>query len=308
MAHRGPTEFVRSRFLRLGVPWLAFMLLIWPFFMWLAYRAAGHPVSFWQAFRGRTPFLDSGPLWFVQVLLYISVGYAIWAWKRPTRPEGVGTSLPGNEHNPAPTSARGHHLAIAALAIALASFLVRLEFPARSQQVLDLHLWQWPQCIGMFCLGVVLSGQGWARVVPAGVARRCGIAVIVTPLVGFLLALAVGVRNLATDGAPFLGGWHWQSLTLALVEATLVVAGSVWLLSWAQRHLAAKAPIMAAVDRGAYAAYMLQVPVLLSLEIAARPLPLPALAKALLVGCLAVAASFWLGWAIAERTRLGRVL
>lgn len=276
--------------------------------MWLAYRAAGHPLSYWQAFRGRTPFLDSGPLWFVQVLLYISLGYAVWAWKRPTRPRGLEGRPPGNEHSAAPGWAGGSHLTITVLAIALASFLVRLEFPARSQQVLDLHLWQWPQCIGMFCLGVVLSGQGWARAVPARIARRCGIAVVVTPLVAFLLALAVGVRNLARDGEPFLGGWHWESLTLALVEASLVVAGSVWLLAWAQRHLTAKPPLMAAADRGAYAAYMLQVPVLLSLEIAARPLPLPALAKVLLVGCLAVAASFWLGWAIAERTRLGRVL
>jgi hypothetical protein len=183
-----------------------------------------------------------------------------------------------------------------------------LEFPARSQQLLDLHLWQWPQCVGMFCLGVAVSRQGWARAVPAGIARRCGIAVLVIPPIAFLLALAAGVRNLARDGAPFLGGWRWQSVTLALVEASLVVAGSVWLLAWAQRHLTARPPILAAADRGAYAAYVLQGPVLLSLAIAARPLPLPALGKALLVGCLAVVASFWLAWVVVERTILGRIL
>jgi hypothetical protein len=294
VAHRGSSEFLRSRLLRLGLPWLAFTLLIWPFFMWLAYRAAGYPLSYWQAFLDRQPFLDSGPLWFVQVLLYVSVGYALWAWKRPSRSPLRWTS--------------GRYLATAGLGIALASFLVRLEFPARSQQLLDLHLWQWPQCVGMFCLGVAVSGQGWARAVPAGVARRCGIAVVVIPPVAFLLALAAGVRNLARDGGPYLGGWHWQSLALALVEASLVVAGSVWLLAWAQRHLTTKPAILAAADRGAYAAYMLQAPVLLSLAIAASPLPLPALGKALLVGCLAVVASFWLAWVIVERTILGRIL
>jgi hypothetical protein len=308
MNHRGPTEFLRSRFLRLGVPWLAFMLLIWPFFMWLAYRAAGHSLSYWEAFLGRQPFLDSGPLWFVQVLLYVSVGYGLWAWKRPPRPRGLGGSSGGDEHSSQLRPIGGGHLLMTGVGIALASFLVRLEFPARSQQVLDLHLWQWPQCVGMFCLGVAVSGQSWARAVPPALARRCGIIVLVTPLLAFLLALAAGVRNLARDGAPFLGGWNWQSLALASVEASLVVAGSVWLLAWAQRHLTAKPPILAGADRGAYAAYMLQVPVLISLAIAARPLPIPALGKAVLVGCLAVAGSFWLGWAIAERTRLGRVL
>ena len=240
MSHRGPVEFLRSRFLRLGVPWLAFMLLIWPFFMWLAYRAAGHPLSYWEAFLGRQPFLDSGPLWFVQVLLYISVGYAVWAWRRPPPPRRLGGDSPMGEHSPKLRPGGGTYLLMTGVAIALASFLVRLEFPARSQQVLDLHLWQWPQCVGMFCLGVAVSGQGWARAVPVAAARRCGICVLLTPLLAFLLALAAGVRDLARDGDPFLGGWHWQSLTLASVEASLVVAGSIWLLAWAQRHLTAK--------------------------------------------------------------------
>ena len=294
MAHRGSVQFLRSRFLRLGLPWLAFMLLIWPFFMWLAYLSAGYPLSYWQAFRGRTPFLDAGPLWFVQVLLYVSVAYALWVWKWPGRPE-VGRS-------------GARHLAVLAVTIAVTAFLVRLEFPARSQQVLDLHLWQWPQCVGMFCLGVMVSGQGWARQVPASVARACGIAVVITPSLALGLAFAANVRDLTRDGIRYLGGWHWQSLALALVEACLVVAGSIWLLAWAQRRLTVKPPILAAADRGAYAAFMLQVPVLLSLEIAARPLPLPAFAKAVLVGSLAVAASFGLGWVVVERTRLGRVL
>ncbi len=60
----------------------------------------------------------------------------------------------------------------------LASFIVRLWFPVMSQQVLDLHLWQWPQCIGMFCLGVMVSGLGWTARVPSRIARNCGLAVL----------------------------------------------------------------------------------------------------------------------------------
>src|SRR5512138_819271 len=80
MARKGPARFAGDRLLRLGVPFLAFAGLLWPLFMWAAYRAAGYPVSYWWAFTHRQPFLDSGPLWFVEVLLYISLGYAAWRW------------------------------------------------------------------------------------------------------------------------------------------------------------------------------------------------------------------------------------
>jgi len=117
MAHGGPGRFARNRLLRLGVPWAAMLLLIWPLFMWFAHRAAGQDLTFGQAFRQRTPFLDSGPAWFLEVLLFVSLGYALW--------HSLGLSqrlrLP----------LRGHYLLWCGIAIAVASFVVRLWFPAR---------------------------------------------------------------------------------------------------------------------------------------------------------------------------------
>ena|SRR5215211_3749371 len=290
----GPVRFAWSRLIRLGVPWILFTLLIWPFFMWLVYRAAGNDLSYWQAFRGRTPFLDSGPLWFVQVLLYVSLGYALWTrlgWGRRLRPAAI----------------TGRHLVVVAVAIAATSFVVRLWFPARSQQILDLHLWQWPQCVGMFCLGAMVSGQGWAREIPAEIARRCRIAVLVTLVAAIGLALVV-VTNFARQEGLFLGGWRWQAVALDVVEASLVVAGSIALLAFAHRRLASESPILRGAARGAYCAFMMQVPVLLTLEIAARPLPIPAEAKAVLVGGLGILGSFAIGWFLVTRTSLRRIL
>jgi hypothetical protein len=295
MARHGVSSFVRTRTLRLGVPWLLFTVLVWPLFMWFAYRAAGHQLSYWQVFRGRTPFLDSGPLWFVQVLLYASLGYALWTWR------GWGRRFQG-------MTVRGVHVIVTAVAITAATFLIRLIFPARSQQVLDLHLWWWPQCIGMFCLGALVSGQRWAERVPAGLARRCGIAVATTIVVVPILAVSAGVTNFSRDGVRFLGGWRPQALAFDIVEATLVVAGSVCLLALAQHRWTSQAPVLAGSARAAYAAFMLQVPVLLSLEIAGRSFDVPPLVKAVLVGTLAVAASFGLGWLLVRRTPLGKII
>ena len=80
------------------------------------------------------------------------------------------------------------------------------------------------------------------------------------------------------------------------------MAGSVWLLALAQHQLTSRTLVLAGSAGAAYAAFILQVPVLLSLEIVARPFPWPPLVKAVLVGTLAVAASFALGWLLVKRT------
>jgi hypothetical protein len=86
------------------------------------------------------------------------------------------------------------------------------------------------------------------------------------------------------------------------------VAGSIWVLGLAQRKLTGVGRIWQACARGAFAAFILQAPVLLTLSIMARPFQLPAEAKALLVGGIAVPLCFWLGCLLIDRTRVGRLL
>jgi fucose 4-O-acetylase-like acetyltransferase len=291
LAQHGPAGFVRQRLLRLGLPWLLFTLLIWPLVMWAAHRAAGDPLPIWQALQARQPFLDSGPLWFVQILLYVSLAHALLSWivqRHDFHPRVALT------------------LVTAALAIAAASFIIRLWFPARSQQVLDLHVWQWPQCIGLYVLGVLFASENWAQNVPRRAARRSGIGVLLAiGLAAGVLAL-LGISDFKRADAPFLGGWHWQALALDVVEATLVVGGSVWLLAWAQRWLTSRAVRLTRVARSAYLAYLLQVPVLISLEIAGRLVPWPAAVKAVVVAAFAVAGSFGIAWILTKRPMRSR--
>jgi Acyltransferase family len=311
MARKGPARFAADRIWRLGLPWLAFTLLLWPLFMWFAYRAAGYQVSYWWSFTHRQPFLDSGPLWFAEVLLYVSVGYAAWTWMAArigmARPGTQPGSRPDTQPDPRPAPLRGRHLVALAAAVTVVSFLVRLWFPARSTQILDLHLWQWPQCVAMFGLGVAAARRGWQVEVPDQLYRGSGYTVAATVAGVPVLAAVLGISDVADRAGPFLGGWHWQALVLAGLEACLVVAGSVWLLGLAQRWLTRGGRLATAGGRSSYSAFALQAPILLLLAIAARSLPWPAEAKAPLVAALGVPISFWLGWLIV-RTGLGRIM
>lgn len=298
VARKGPARFAWDRIVRLGLPFLAYVVLVWPLFMWFAYLASGRRVSYWWMLTSRRPLLDSGPLWFAEVLLYFSLAYAAWIWVR-SRDDRRPRRL-------VPLSGTG--LVAVAGTVAMASFVVRLWFPARSIQFLELHLWQWPQLVAMFALGVAAGRRGWLVRTPEGLHRGCGLVVAATVCALPVLAVGVGLSDLAHDGVPFLGGWHWQALLLAAVEASLVVAGSVWLLGVAQRRLTGGGTLSRAWGRSAYAAFVLQGPVLLSLAIAVRPLAVPAELKALTVGVLGVVGCFWLGSLAVERTSLGRLM
>jgi hypothetical protein len=277
LTKHGYRRFVSRRLLHLGGPYAVFALLLWPLLLWLTYRAAGRHVSYWWVFAERPPLLDAGALWFTGVLLIFSLGYA-GAVRAGLLAVKTGTLAAG------PLRAR-HVVAIAA-AVAVSTFLVRLWLPAKASLPGDLHLWEWPQCLGLLALGVFGSWHGLLRTVPDTIRGGCGAAVLVALLSVPVVAVATGVHSVAGGLAPYLGGWGWPALYAAAIEGVLAVAGSLWLLAAARRHLSGHGPLATAAAQAAYAAYLLQGPVLLALALAARPLALPALVKAPAVGVL----------------------
>ncbi|CAL9515849.1 hypothetical protein SUDANB95_03701 [Actinosynnema sp. ALI-1.44] len=290
LARKGRARFVRQRLVRLGTPWVVSALLVWPLSLWVAYRAAGHDVSPWWVFTHRDPLLDSGSLWFVAILLLFSLVYA--AVGRPSdRPSTLTT---------------GHLVAVTA-GVAVSTFAVRLWVPARSGQVGDLHVWWWPQLVALFGLGIAGARAGLAAHVPERMWRTCRVVAFAAIGSVPVVAVAAGVSDLSGQSGPFLGGWRWEALVLAVVESVLVVGGSVWLLGLAQRKLTGGGALAGALARSAFAAFVVQGPVLVLLAVAARPVPLPAEGKAFAVAAAAVAASFALGRLLTAHTRLGRL-
>jgi hypothetical protein len=194
-----------------------------------------------------------------------------------------------------------------AAAVALASFVVRLALPYAGPTPLDLNEWQWPECAALFAVGLLGARQGWLRAVPEELRRTAarGTAVAGVGVAGFLLvALALGVPQ-----DDFLGGPHPAAFVVACLEGLLTVFGSIWLLALAQRRWDTWSRHGRALARSAYAAFLLQAPVLIGLAVALRPLPVGALVKAPVVALGGLALSFWLGRLLVTRVRAaGRVL
>jgi hypothetical protein len=329
LARRGPRGFVLDRAVRLGLPYLVYAVLLWPLLLWLMYLATGHRLPPGRLLGDGHALLDSGPLWFVGVLLLFSVAYAALAghsgwraghsgWRAGRTGWRAGRTgwragrfgwraADTVRREPSPRL-RGWHVVTLAAGIAVLTFVVRIWLPANGPEPVAWHLWQWPQCAAMFGLGIALARGDLARHVPDELRRACGLTALLAVMVALSVAVLGGVAELGDDTGRFLGGWSWQALGPAAFEGILVVTGSVWLLGAAQRRFTAPSRITAACNRSAYAAYLLQAPVLLGFAIAARTLPAPAEIKAVLVAATSIAACFGLGWLLVNRTRMGQIL
>jgi hypothetical protein len=266
------------------VPFLAYVLLVQPTVLYALYHPLGEADgSFWFEFLGSERQLDTGPLWFVGVLLVFSGVYAAWS------------ALPrGSRRRPrSPLTAR--RLACLVGLVVPASFLVRTVYPYGGDSgFLDLNYWEWPACAAVFALGIAGARRGWAADVPARLWRQCRRTTLVAGAALLAFLVPVGWFD-AVDAA--LGGWTWPALAFAALEGTLAVFGAVWLLGTAQRRLDRSLPLVGpGVRRATYGAFMVQTPVLIGLAVLLRPVPVPAEVKALVVVAGGIAGCFALAW------------
>jgi hypothetical protein len=278
LRRRGPRRFLVSRLGRLGIPVLAYAVVVWPVLQWVIAVVEDEPPSLWVFYRRELSdweSLGTGPLWFVAVLLVVTVGWCLWRWRVPASPS---------------TGPAGTTVLLAATTVAVGTFLVRTRFPVDSPQFLDAHVWIWPQAMALFMLGAVGAERDWIWLVPGTVQRGCRVALLSAVL---LLALLV-VLSAGPD--PFKGGWHWEAAGLAVCEGAISVGVSLLVLDWSRRHVVPHGRVEHALAGAAYGAFVAQGPVLVGCALAFRPLDIPGEVLFLGLAVLGVAGSFACGW------------
>jgi len=292
MAHRsleraGTRPFLVGRLARLGVPLVIFTVLVGPLTSVVGGWAEGEPGSddLGSMFVGQVRDLDTGPTWFLGALLVFSVAYAGWRRVRPSRE--VSTRL------------KRDHLALAAVAIAIASFVVRLAWSIDADTPFGLNLWEWPQMATMFAFGALAGERAWLDPLPSWIAPFCRRAAV-AELVGLLVLVAIA--GLTGDTEAFAGGWHVQALAAATVEATIAVAASLWVVTWFVRRWNGTGRLAGSLGRASFSAYLAHAPVVVLLSAALASLAVAAEVKFVVVAVAGVVASFGVG-CVATRPR-----
>ena len=290
LAHRGPGGFARSRLLRLGVPLLAFLLLIDPLADYVGSRGPDQVrISFASALRGT----ELSVMWFVAALLVFSLGYA---------------ALRGL--HPAPRARRpvrpGVLLAAAALTIAVASLAAWQVWPWNSSEFFTARFGEWPQGAVLFALGVHAAETGWLRDLPPVLARRLGW----TALAGTIATVALFAVLDAQDQtlAVLNKATGWGVVPFALLDGVVAVSLSLWFITWIRRRWPGHGPLLGKAARASYATYLIHPVMLTTIMVLLAPVALAPEIKFLLVAMAGVAACYLAGYALTRVPGTSKVL
>lgn len=262
---KGPRRFLAERFLRLGLPLVVFFFMLAPMTIALARMASGKP--FWSGWwlMEQNGHFEPGPLWFTEALLIFALAYAAWRGCRQGRPTEIA-SVP-----------RPFVLALAAVTVSLASFLIRLAVPT-GKTILWLQLGYFPAYVLLFIVGCMAARSRLLERVSFADAKPWALVSVV--LVALLPVIIATRRGLGS----FNGGWNVNAAIYALWDPLTAWGIILTLLWWFRTYWAAEGPLTAWIARRAYGAYIVHPPVLVSLSLLAREWAGPPLAKFAVVG------------------------
>jgi Acyltransferase family len=277
---KGPRRFARERLIRLGIPLVAYTLLISPFLEYVDYRwNEGGRRALWPFMGEQVWHLAPGPTWFLEALLAFTLCYALLRHLRPQlEPPRRGALC-------------GRQVAATALTIAVTSFATRFAFPVGSEQF-HLQLAVFPQYVILFSLGVAAGRRGWLEALGPKLRRRCALAGAIASLALPAVLVAGGFFEGEAGQDSFAGGWHWQAAAGALIEGVLATCVSLFAVEHFRRRHNRLHPLARRMAPAAYGAFVVHPPVLVGLALAVQPLPLPAELKFVAVLTAGVTGAF----------------
>jgi hypothetical protein len=291
LARKGAAAFVRDRFLRLGLPFVAGVYLLMPLACYPVYRVDAVDPS-WFAFSSHwiaLPFWPNGPLWFLWFILVLNVAAAGLYWFAP---RSTGKTL-------ARVSAfAGSHPTRFFAGLVVVSALAYLPMAAQFPP------WRWVaygpfafqpsfslQYAVYFFAGLALGVQGIERgflAADAMLARRWALW-----LAGVFAAFVLWV----VPAAMIVKGWDAglpmlpvvRELGLVLFAASACFGSVATFLHFATT----RRPMLGSIADNAYGIYLFHYVFVIWAQYALLEVSLPAVAK----GALVLSATLALSWA-----------
>jgi len=283
LERKGYAHFIGDRFVRLGLPLLAFIVILGPLTAAMVTAFEGN--GFWPtiAYIWRNGQIINGPLWFAQALLIFSLAYCGWR-------AVFGMPLAESQRTAASVPT-GRWWLLSALATGTAALAIR-QFVPTGENVLGLQFGYFATYIVLYAMGIAARRFDWLRQLSWRNARAAIIALLIAwPAMPAAIAV---VRALAgTAKSNFSGGFSWAAVLYALWEP-FVAWGLIaaWLLVFRERMNQPSA-LWEWLGRRAYAVYIVHPPVLVGISLLLHGWVAPALAKFGVVGLLACIAA-WL--------------
>ena len=294
---KGPGAFYKDRLLRLGIPLVAYVLVLSPIASISPYLSPTPadvfhvtPPFTWQKFPLA---LGVGPLWFAEMLLFFGLGYVIWRLARRTRVQSSGRA-----------SSPPSYLAVGLfiLVLATSSYLMRMVVPlGMAIPILGFPTLAYlPEYLSFFILGIIAFRRNWFQTIPGSMGK-----------VGFVVALAVTIvlAPLALSaGGAFVGNGTLQSAAYALWDSTFSVGICLALLTFFRRYTPRQSRFGRFLSQQAFTVYIIHIPVIVLLALAIRGIHLEAFLKFALAALIGVPLCFALAFLVRKIPFASRIL
>jgi glucan biosynthesis protein C len=278
---RGAAGFSREKFLRIGLPWVAGVLLLAPPTTYLIYLSRAVPVSlldFWRRdFWGE--LFQQSVYWYLGVLLTMFLLLALvyessqWLRNLTVQPARPGWKV---------------FLGFGALMTAGYFFLnlfYHVDFWNRFWYLFVFQPVRLPLYAGYFCLGLFAQHKGWFG--PGGYVPRAAGWLAASALSG-LLYLGLRFSPLMATADPLPG----VKLVNAILFNSYCLASLMAMLAVFQKWMAGDGPIWTRLANSSYGVYYFHPVILYPLTLALLLVDLPVLLK----GSLAIVLGFGLTW------------
>ena len=297
LERKGYARFIGDRFLRLGLPLLAFVVFLGPLTAAMVTAAEGR--GFWPTIRyiAQHGIYVNGPLWFVQALLLFSLGYCLWRCL-------CGAPLAQRERTPRAVPSLLWWL-VAALAVGAVALVIR-QFVPTGKNILGLQFGYFSSYVFLFAFGIAAWRYDWLRQLTWRQARPWILGLALSwPAMPIAILLARTLR--ASSGSNFSGGFSWPAIFYAFWEPFLAWGLiAVWILVFRAR-MNAPSHTWDWLNRRAYAVYVIHPPVLVGISLLLHPWAAPALVKFATTGTLTCAAAWLLADPLVRLPGLRRV-
>jgi surface polysaccharide O-acyltransferase-like enzyme len=293
---KGTRKYVADRLVRLGLPTLFFMLLVFPLF---GFFTDGEGQSFTEFLQNSYfNFTDGlftfGHTWFLGMLLIFSCAYAGYRLlKRPAGMERQKLNVPGNA-------------AILGFAVLLTLSLFAIRTVSAPGNFAVWHLFapaRLPAYVGMFWVGIVAYRNGWLNAIQVSTAKVWALITVVT-----ILATPAIMFGLGNGEDLWAAGFTPASLAISAWDAFLCVGLCVSLPVLFREKFDFRGKVLKAAADDAFVVYLIHPFVLVPLQGILLDTGVPALAKFGLVSIAGIALSFGLAHLIRKIPYVARVV
>jgi surface polysaccharide O-acyltransferase-like enzyme len=245
--------------------------------------------------------LETGPLWFVQVLLIFTIVLvaAIQIIKKIKKNSYINwntdLNFPAN-----------YMLWIFILTLAAVAFFLRLRWPIGTA-VSNLQICFFPQYAFMFAVGIIACMNNWFEKINRRIARFW-LAVLIVAVISWPVIIFFSGAFAEGDITILAGGLHWQAFLYALWESVVCVSISIIIIYFFRKKFNHQNKFTKTLSSSSYAVFMIHPMIIVPLSYSLIKLDLHPLIKFLVVSVTGVPLSFLIGSLIRKIPFLRKIL